>query len=283
MNLYVTTDELKTFLGISGSGSDLILAMLNKQATSSINGILGGSDHSLHLVTNEVHDACGREVSLFDPHVTAISQILDDGTEYTQDEDYDITNNYLRLENFLNGGKRKLKVSYLSGWNSYAMATITVTDYANIAAAAIITLGAAPTTGFILTRGTDWTAGTSNEDEASKIAAAIEAKPATSGFAVGNVVYVLEATEPQTATRTLAVSDAVRLAKSAGTLGNVDFPEDIRAAVMMLVSALYERRKNPTMKSYTIGSKTVSFGTDQEYEGFKAMLKPYMRVNIQSI
>jgi len=280
MNLYVTTDELKTF-GLSAT--DAKLAMLNKQATSIVNGIIGVSDFSLHKVTSEIHDSNGQLIYLRERPVIAIGKILNDDVEYSQNNEYDILSNRLKLENYLSAGSRNLKIDYAAGFNSYAMAKITVTNYANIAAAATITLGAIATDGYTITRGTDWTAGTSNDTEAENIAKAIEAKAGTSAFALRNVIYVLEATNPQITTRTIAVSDAVRLALSAATLSGVNFPEDIRLAVMLYVGNLLQIGRNPRMKSYSIGSKSVSFSSEAEFTEFKNALKPYMPVGVFAI
>ncbi len=283
MNLYVTTAELKTYLGISVSTYDSLLAMLNKQATAMINGILSASDLALHKVSAERHDAKGQTLYLHDPHVQAIGTIMDDTTEYTQDDAYDISGSTLHLADYLMQGDRKLTIDYAAGWNASGMATITVTDYSNIAAAATITLGAVNADGYTITRGTDWTAGTSNDTEAAAIATAIDSKAGTRSFAIKNVVYIIEDTNPQVNSRTLSTSDSTRLAKSAATLSTLDFPEDIRGSVMILVSSLYNGRKNPKLKSYSIGSKSVSFATESEFQMFKSMINPHMRVKITAI
>ena len=284
MNLYVSTNEIKTYVGISGSSQDALIAMLNKQATAVVNGILSSSDLSLHKVSNEIHNSIGRVFYLADHNVKAIDSILDDDEEYLQDEDYDFKGSTLFLEDRVGQGYRKLKITYAAGWNAYGMATITVTDYASIGATATITLGAIQgSDGYTLTRGTDWTAGTSNDEEATKIATAINAKLGTKAFAIQNVVYVIEDISPQVEIRTLTTSDSTRLTASASTLGSIDFPEDIRGAVMLLVSSMLHQRKNPKMKSYTIGQKQVTFATEDEFKTFKNMLAPYMRARVLAI
>lgn len=284
MNLYVTTAEIKTYLGISVSTYDTLLAMYNKQATALINGIIGATDLALHKVTEEVHDAYGQILKLHDHHVVAVGTILDDTTEYTQTNAiYWDAGDVIHLDNYLLQGPRKAKVTYVAGWNASGMAKITVSDYANIGASATITLGAITTDGFTITRGVDWTAASSNAAEATAIAAAIDAKAGTRAFALGAVVYVIEDTGAQVATRTLASNDSTRLAVSAATLGSVDFPEDIRAAVFSYVASLKANAKNPRMKSYTIGSKSVSFGSEAEFTLFKNYLAPYIRPRVHSV
>lgn len=289
MNLYVTTAELKTYLGISGSTQDALLAMLNKSATSWINGHLGVSDLSLHKVTREVHNGCSQQVRLDDVHLVALGTIMSDEDEYTQDEEFDIVRrkdglDYIfNIEDYFTAGYRKVFVDYAAGWNAYAMAKITVTDYAGLASGATITLGAVNTDGFTLTRGVSWTAQTSNEAEAAAIATAIDAQAGTKAFALGNVVYVMEDTNPGVATRTIASSDGTRLALSAGTLGGVDFPEGIKLAVMMLVASLKQGAKNAKVKSYTIGTKTVTFLNDADFKMFDSTLKPYERARVHVV
>jgi len=283
MNLYVSTAEIKAYLGISSSSEDTRLAMFNKQATALVNGIIGVTDLSLHRVTSEVHDAIGRILKLREKHAVAIGTIMDDTTEYTQTDAYDLDNDVLYLQNYLLQGPRKAFVTYAAGWNTSGTGKITVSDYANIGASATITLGAVSSDGFTITRGVDWTAGTSNATEATAIAAALDAKAGVRSFAVGAVVYIIEDTALQVATRTLATSDSTRLAKDVSTLGNVDFPEDIRMAVFMLVASYRSNAKNPRMKSYTIGSKSVSFGNDSEFNSFKTALAPYLRARVYSV
>lgn len=290
MNLYVTTEELKTFMGISGSASDTLLVMFNKMATNIVNGILGINDLALHKVTDEVHDAGqssinGQVIELFDTPIVAIGKIMDGDNEYTQDEDYDILLSRVRLENWLTAGPRKTKVTYAAGYHSYGYAKISITDLANLAAAATITLGAVSpaTDSYTITRGTDWNPGVSSELEAINIAAAIQAKAGTNAFALGSDVYVIEGTNPQVVGRTITTSDLTRLALSGSTLGGLNFPESIRLAVMIYVANLMVSRKSPKIKSYTVGSKTVSFASDAEFNQFNDLLKPFRKVGVKAI
>lgn len=290
MNLYVTTEELKLFMGISGTGSDSLLAMFNKMATIVVNGALGINDLSLHKVTDEVHDAIGQYLNLYDVPVVAIGKIMNGDDEYTQDDPYDILLGRLKLEDWLSAGPRKAKVTYAAGYHSYGYAKLTITDLANLAAGATITVGAVSpaTDGYTLTRGTDWSPATSIEDEATAIAAAVQAKAGTNAFALGGDVYVIEGTNPQVVGRTITTSDSVRLALSGSSLQlssvqKENMPEDIRLAVMIYVANLMNSRKNPKLKSYTIGSKTVSFASDAEFNQFNDLLKPYRKVGVKAI
>lgn len=283
MNLYVKTEEIKSFMGITVSTHDSLIAMFNKMATAVVNGALGVNDLSLHKVTDEVHDADGQYLDLYDTPVVAIGKIMNGDDEYTQDDPYDVLVSRVKLENWLSAGPREAKVTYAAGYHAYGYAKITITDLANLAAGATITLGAINADGYTITRGTDWSPATSIEDEATAIAAAIQAKAGTNAFALGGDVYVIEGTNPQVVGRTITTSDSVRLALSGSTLDGLDFPEDIRLAVMIYVANLMTSRKNPKLKSYTIGSKTVSFASDAEFNQFNDLLKPYKKVGVRVV
>ena len=285
MNLYVTTEEIKTFMGIATGVTtyDTLIAMFNKMATSVVNSILGAKDLSLHKVTDEVQDAQNQYLNLYEAPIVAIEKIMDDDVEYTQDEAYDILLNRVRLENWLTYGPRKTKITYAAGYHAYGYTKITITDIANLAAAATITLGAVATDGFTITRGTDWNLATSAGLEAINIAAAINAKAGTNAFAISNIVYVIEATNPQVITRTITASDLVRLAMSTTTLTGLNFPEDIRLAIMVYVSNLMNIRKNPKIRSYSIGGKSVSFASDAEFNQFNDLLKPFKKFGVKAI
>lgn len=285
MNLYVTTAEIKSFMSISGSSQDTKLAMLNKAATSLLNGYLSVSDLALHKVTEEVHDACTGKFRLNDMHVLSVGTIMDDETEYTQDDTYDIeerptgVNYVLNLEKYIGGGYRKGRFTYVAGWNASGMAKITVT-VSGLAADATITLGAISADGYTLTRGVSWTAQSTDALEATAIAAAIDAQAVTRAFAMGNVVYVIEDTNPQVITRTIASSDATRLALSDSILRSVDFPEAIRLALLTSISSMHQMSKNPRLKSYTIGQKAVTFASKAEADSYEQFLKPYVRPRV---
>lgn len=284
MNLYVTTTELKTYLGISGSTQDSLLGMLNKQATMLVNGIIGVSDLSLHKISDEVHDAKGSVVYLSEAHPVRIGTIMDDDTEYTQEEAYDLQDRTLYLENYLKNGYRALKVSYAAGWNARQMAYIDIVDYSGLALDTV-TVG-----GVVKTAGTNWTAGTSNAATATSLATAINgltttspASKTVSAFALGSRVYILDDEVGGTNNIAISASDTTSMTLSAAALGGIDFPEDIKAAVMMMVSFLKNQSKNRGIKSYTIGQKTISFADDGSFAMFEGFLRPYIQVKLIAI
>ena len=290
-NLYVTDAEIKTYLKITGSGDDNKIAMLNKMATQKINGLLGVSDLSLHLVEAEVHDALGqRDFYLTDMHVQAIGTILDDDTTYTQTDDYDIDNYILRLQTSLYQGKRKGKITYAAGWNAGGYATLTVEDYSTIVGTDTIAIepggsGGAET----LTEGTDWDAETSNAVTATNIAAAINANATLAGasgvraFALGAVVYIIDRV-PQRESTTVVLGTGTGLSLSVSPLSGVDFPEDLREAVMFYVAAKLSTGRSVGVRRFRIGTKEVSYQSDKDVMNeLKAMLKHYKRAFVSAV
>lgn len=282
MNLYVSLTELKAFMSISGSSQDTKLTMLNKIATNAVNDYLGVSDLALHKVTEEVHHANARRYRLRDLHVSAIGTILDDETAYTQDDAYDIEasnaglNYILNLSEYLTSGERKAKITYVAGWNASGMIKITV-DITGMDTSASLTFGAVSSDGFTITRGVDWTAQATDEDEASAIATALDAKSGVRAFSMGSVVYVVEDTNPQVITRTVTTDDADNLVLSDSILRSVDMPESIRMAVMVHVASLFHMSKNPRLKSYSIGEKTVQFAAKSDADSYESYLRSYLR------
>lgn len=288
MNLYVSLAEIKSFLDIGGTSKDALLLMLNKQATSDLNEMLSVNDLALHKNTGEVRDGVGQMLDLRDLHAVEIESITDDGTAYSQTDAYDISNYRVYLQDFLRGGPRKALVNYAAGWNASGMSKITLSDVGALAASATITLGnlTGAVNGGTLTRGVQWTAQATPALEAVAIAAALEATAYLRAFAINATVYVIEdggATidvTPQLTGRAISTSDATRLALSSATLAGVDFPESLRGALLLLVSGKLAGRKAKGVKSYTIGTKTVTFATDADFAEFKATIAAFKRVKL---
>jgi len=282
-HLYVSTDELKTYLGISGSGEDTRLAMLNKAATQMLNNLLSVSELSTHLVEDEVHDAVGKQLfALGDLHVRSIAEIMNDTTEYTQTDAYDIDNYLLKLENIVSGGLRKLLISYVAGWYPAGWTTITVTDYSAIVVGKKIAITPSGGSATNFTAGTDFSAATSNAVTATNIAAAINASTVAYAYVVGAVVTVIDLTAQRQ--NTAITYDGSGLTLGAATLnGAVDFPEPLRMAVCELVGGMRAKAKANGVRRYTIGSKTVEFATEQSFESFKASTNGYLRATVKAI
>lgn len=283
MKTYVTLEELKTYMGVTTSTKDGLIKILNNQATDIVNGILSANDLSLHKVTDEVHDAVGkRKFYLHDPHVIAIGGIneiiANSEYPYTQDDAYDIDNDQLIITGFLTAGPRKARITYAAGWNLGGSATAEVLDYASLAGKTFtITVGKTTT---VLTEGTDWNRGTSNEAAAEALSAAIRGVKGIDSFFMGTTVYIIDET-PNRATTAIATNALeADLELSASVLGNVDFPESIKGAIMIWVSDMFTRAKNTRVRSYTIGSKQVTFASDNEAELFTNLMNGYKRANI---
>jgi hypothetical protein len=91
---------------------------------------------------------------------------------------------------------------------------------------------------------------------------------------------VIEDTNAQVITRTVSTTDATKLVLSDSYLRGVDFPEDIRLAIMTNVSSMMQFSKNPRLKSYTVGQKTVTFASKAEADSYEQFLRPYVRARV---
>ena len=286
MKTYVTLEELKAYMGVSGSTKDTLIKMLNEQATDIVNGILNATDLSLHKVTDEIHDGIGQyKIDLNDPHAIAIGSIVEriseSDQEYTQTEEYDINNSQLGITGYLTAGKRKVKITYAAGWNLGGSATVEILDYTGLTGKTFtVTVGK---TIDILTEGVGWNKGSSNEAAAISLSSALNGLKSIHSFVLGTTVYIVDET-PNRATTTIATNAATtKMTLSSGTLGNVDFPPAIKGAIMAYVSDVFSRAKNTRVRSYTIGSKQVTFASDSEAQGFKSALNQYKRANFAII
>lgn len=303
MNTYVTITEIKSFLSISGTSQDTLLAMLNKMATADINEILSVSDLALHKVEGErlstvAHgpDCMKLWIDFNDPQVVAVERIMDDDVEYTQDEAYDIRDYRVYLEDFLAGGHRLVTVDYAAGWHAAGWTTLEVTDYSAIVGGTTITLTPDGDDGddVILTEGADWDASVDNNTTAANIAEAINNSTNLGKSAVGiravcvNAVIYLADNVPQRDYSTVALSSSTGFDLGNTVLdGAINFPESIREAVILMVAGRLAKRKSTGVKSYTIGSKSVQFGDDgsgsNDANTVKKTLARYMRAKVRTI
>lgn len=287
MNLYVTTSEIKSYLGISASTHDTVLAMLNKMATDELNGMLSVSDLSFHKVTDEVHDGGEDRYELNDLHVRVIGDIYEDTTLYEQDEDYDIDNYVLHLENSLTAGEREVTIDYAAGWNAAGWTTLTITDNSLITDNMTITIAPGASGSAVLTEDTEWTTGADAATTAADIAEAINDHASLGAldsgvraFAIGAVVYVVDK-EAQRKTSTIALSNAAGFTLGSSTLnGSVDFPESLRYAALLLISGKFAKRKNAKTRSYTIGTKSVTFANESDAAEFESAIAQYKRAKL---
>lgn len=284
MNTYVSTSEIKSYLGISSSTHDTVLAMLNKFATDDLNGILSVSDLAFHKVTDEVHNGGVDRLELQDMHVREIGDIYEDETLYEQEDAYDIDNYILHLDETLNAGEREITVDYAAGWNAAGWATLEITDNSLVTDNMTITIAPGASGATVLTEDTEWTTGADAATTAADIAEAINDHASLGGltsgvraFSIGAVVYVIDK-EPQRKTSTIAISNAAGFTLSGALLNKtVDFPDGLRGAVLLLIAGRFSKRKNAGVKSYTIGTKSVSFESEQDANDFKNAISHYLR------
>lgn len=275
MNQYVSLTNAKVWLEISGSSKDTLLGLLLKQATAVVNGVLDVSDMSFHKVTDERHDGIGRKIYTKDFPVVAVGTIMQDETEYTQEDAYDIQRHIIHLEDYLIGGLRTVTVDYVAGYHAKQYATITINDYTGLAGDTVTLDGTTKT------EGVDFDAETSNEVTAANLAEELNTISGYEAFSLGAVVYVLDDDHDTENNSAISVSDGTNMSLSGSTLGGMDFPEDIKAAILLYAGELLNKRKSKGLQSYTIGSKTVQFSNKGVAEEFKALLKPYMRARVR--
>lgn len=279
MNLYVTTDEIKTYLGISGASKDTLIAMLNKIATDQLNGVLSVSDLAAHKVTDEVHNGGSTKYYLKDINVFDMGDIDQDGTLYTQDDPFDIDNYILRLTSTLSGGFREVDIDYGAGWHAGGYSTVEFTDFSAVTGAMTVTLTPNGDSAQVVTEGNDWDAETDNATTATNLAAAINTLADFRAFALEGTVYIVDKTA-QREDSAIVLSAATGLtltSPTSGFLSGVDFPESLRMAIFLLVGGNMAKRKNRGVSSYTIGSKTVQFGSKGDAAEFKSLVGPYLR------
>ncbi len=300
---YTTLTDLKTNLGITGSSTDAYLTMEIKHGEARLDSMLSVRRLDIHLVEDERHDARGaKNICLQDLHVVEIGEILDDTTVYTQDDEYDIDNYVLHLEGSLSGGRRNGHIDYAAGYNAAGIAKLTVTDYAAITATMTLDVNVGGSDANVLTEGTEWNAATSNNATATSIADAINLMAATGqtaatgvrAFALEAVVYIVDEMPGRiTSTVTASLLNGLTLISGGGTAGaitvaltmdGVDFPEDLIEALYLMIGAKLSKRTSGGVKSYKIGSKSVTFGSASETNTeIKTLTKPYKRAKFDVV
>ena len=299
---YISLADLKTHLGVTGSSTDDYLKMEMKAAEARIDSLLSVRRLDIHRVDDERHDATGvKELYLKDLHVVEIGEILDDTSVYSQTDAYDIDNYVLHLDNSLTGGRRNAHVDYAAGWNASGIAKLTVTDFSAITAAMTIDVDPAGADPNVLTEGTEWDAETSNNVTATNIANAINTAAATGedtatgirAFALEAVVYIVdELPGRETSTVTASLLGGLTLVSGGGTAGvaattltmdGTDFPHDLLETVILLVGSKFNQRKAQGIKSYKVGSKSVTYTNGEILLEAKQMIKPYMRASLDIV
>lgn len=301
---YITLADLKTHIGVTGASTDAFLTMEIKHAEARLDTLLSVSRLDIHKVDDERHDAVGVDrLYLHDLHAVEIGEILDNETVYTQDDEYDVSNYVLRLDGSLVQGPRNAHVDYAAGWNAAGIVKLTVSDYSLITSTMTIAIepgGAGGAT--TLTEGTEWTAATSNNVTAASIAAAIndsvlhtgeDTATGTRAFALENVVYIADETPDRiTSEITLSALLGLSMVSGGGTVGvaatilaldGKDFPQDLLDALVLMVGSSFNNRKSQGIKSYKIGSKSVTYSNGELMKEIKSIVRAHMRAAIDVV
>ena len=300
---YISLDDVKTHIGVTGSSNDAFLTREIRHAEDRLDSILSVRRLDIHKVADERHDATGVTcLFLKDIQVVEIGEILDDETVYSQDDPYDIKNYLLYLEEALTGGIRNAHIDYAAGWNASGIAKLTVSDYDAITAAMTLAIEPGGTGGATtLTEGVEWNAATDNNATATSIADAINLKLKVSedaatgirAFALESVVYIVDQF-PNRETSTITANDltGLTLVSGTGTVGVAttalimdgrDFPYDLEDALVLMIGQSFTTRSSQGIKSYKIGSKSVTFSNGELMKEIKSMTKPYSRVTVNAI
>lgn len=300
---YIYLDEVKTHMGVTGTSNDTYIKQEIRHAEDRLDSMLSVRRLDIHLVEDERHDATNvTELYLDDLHVVEIGEILDDTTAYTQTDPYDIDNYVLHLESSLVKGKRKAHIDYAAGWNAAGIAKLTVSDYSAVTSAMTLAIAPGGAGTVTLTEGVDWDAATSNNATATSIADAINDSALKTGedtatgvraFALENVVYICdEKPERESSTITASALGGLSLVSGGGTAGTAtvaltmdgeDFPEDLRDVLMVMVGSAFNQRGNAGVRSYKIGSKSVTYKNGEEAEHVRNMVQPYKRITVSVI
>lgn len=261
VTLYASKDEIKNFLGISGSSKDLLIRQLARSMKTTFDGLIGVTGLESRTITDELQKNHEGEnyfyVREFNPtSITGFKNMLGEAILATSlsNGDFTIVGHPSRKILAKYGlGYPEFKITYVAGWTCNA--TIQVTNYANLSAETI-TVGET-----VLTEGTDFNAVTSNSVTATNIATALTTAGINS-TAVGDTV-------------TIGIADDLSTSSSSAvTLTEADLPGEVKMAFAYMVGgAIAQREGLGGLASYTLGSKTVNFRTQVEKNEFKRVIE----------
>lgn len=272
MNKIITNDEIKILLGMSGDSEDAVVQLWNKSATQTLLNLLQIAE----LVTHNVID---ERVEVVDHSQLCLS-------DFPVDIDETITiKNLLKQEvaglSFLLDPKNKRTVnivdsngvaqeithcevfaSYTAGYS--VQGTVEVLTNNDLAEKTIKVYESGTPTTYTFkasgATGNEINVGGDTDATAANIAAALGGSAAASvaTLPLGTIVELVLATTLQ-----LTIIDPT-------------IPEPLKMAVALIAGGgIAERQKKGGVNSYTIGSKTVSFRTDNEAEQVKQIVNKY--------
>lgn len=283
----VSNDEIKLFLGISGSSKDALVDALNDSMTEMLVDILGVADLGVHSVADErveMVDAYKIHLEDFpvdiDETITVKNNLGDTQTGFTFSKDpkrirtirpYSSENSSLPYPLHFD----EILISYTAGYilkdiievlSNTGLAEKTITVKA---------LGVTTTYTFKATASEDTEIEVGGDTDAT--AQNIQEK-ITGSTVSGSVVTLPLGYEVSLGTATT----------SHFTITSNNIPKALKLAIgYMVAGGLSEQEKTPNLQSYTIGDKSVTFRNEGESNYFKSVLmkygSPYLKVTIRSV
>lgn len=272
----VTSAEIKTILGITGSTNDASIELGNDAMTEVLLGLLGLDNFDVTAYTDEevvVYSEKYLELknypieisspvpTLKDLNFTALTSFPDSWFLEKTEKPYLKGKN--SAGNLVMWEHGELLVSYTAGWR--VASTITVVDYSTMDTKTFSIKAAGVTTEYTMASGTPGTdeikVETSNEITAGHIATAL-------GGTVSGAVVTLPA--GHYATQGTLVDTEM-------TVTQFNLPSAFRTAISMLVGGfLAGKQKNGGVVNYSLGGKSVSFGTTEDLQVFKNIISAYL-------
>jgi len=272
----ITTAEIKVLLGISDSSQDAMLEMANDFMTEILLDLLGLDnfdvtayiDEEINIYDNGYLEFKNYPIEITSPvptfkdtNFTALTSYPD--SWFLEDDQKPFIKGKNSAGNLFEWCKGRLLVSYTAGWK--VVSTFTVADYSSMANKTFSVKVAGTTTEWTMkasgATGNQIDVGASNDLTATSIATAL------GGTASGAVV-----TLPAGHYLTFGT-----MTSTEGSVDNFDLPNSFRVAVSMLVGGFVAgKQKQGGVESYSLGGKSVSFGTQADFKLFEQTVQAYL-------
>ena len=268
----VTTAEIKAILGITGTTNDAMLEIANDTMTEVLLDLLGLDNFDVTAYTDEevnIYSCQYLELKNYPIALSPVPTLKDEWfTDFTaypaswvlEKSDRPFIKGKDSSGGLFEWAHEKVLVSYTAGWQ--LQSEITVINYLTMGTKTFTVKVAGETTTY--TEGTDFTAETSNDVTATNIATAV------GGTAVGAIVtlpaghYVVQGT----------------MADAQMTIDQYNLPNAFRTALALLANGfLAGKEKGGGIVSYSLGGKSVSFGSTEDYKTFEGIMRAYLPSN----
>ena len=273
--LITTKEEIKAYLGISGTSKDAMINLWNKTATEILAGMLKVQDLAVHTVTNELVRVYNPEYLMLREFIVSTSgsitikdALLNEITGFTFDLD---SNAKRRL--FLKDTSGNPKSLYYPEIYATYTAGYTLQDTLEI-----VDNGALDTKTFTVSvAGVETTytlvSGVPSTNEIQIGASAALTAAAIAAVFTGASSSSATVTMQKGATITLGT-----LTSAEATLTSATMPEALKVAVALIVGGAMTdaTQKRGGVTSYTLGSKSVSFADTSSKNMFESIINEYL-------